>query len=144
MCKPQTFNVHEQTVWTNNEGQDSPVSQGHDSNYKCTTSHNRIDDDSTLTLNGNSSISNESYGCSLYSYWVCEPEAHLSQYCSQIAGIDGQEPDSHTLYPYMTCVLPHAIPQLSNRQSLPQTDRQLKREVARVNKTEIDKKTKSS
>ena len=56
VCKPQTFDVHEQTVWKNNKDQDSPMSQGQDINYKYVTSHNRIDDDnSTLTLNGNNS-----------------------------------------------------------------------------------------
>ena len=44
--------------------------------------------------------------------------------------MDGQEPDSHTLYPHMMCIPPHAIPQLSNRQPFPQTDNpELKREV---------------
>ena len=136
--KSQPFNVHEQTVWTNNEGQDSPMNQGHDINYKYMTLHKRIDDDdSTLTPNGNKSISGESYGSSLCSCWVCGTEGHLSPYCSQIAGMDEQKPDSHTPCPHMMCVPPHAIPQLSNRQPLPQTDNsELKREVARVNKTE--------
>ena len=37
----------------------------------------------------------------------------------------------------MTCVAPHAIPHLSNRQSLPQTDKlDLQREVVRINMAE--------
>ena len=48
--KPHMLNVHEQTMWTNNEGRDSPMSLGHIANYKYMTSHNRNDeDDSTLT-----------------------------------------------------------------------------------------------
>ena len=71
VCKFQTFG-HEQTVWTNNEDQDSPVSWGHDISCKYMTSHNRIDDDdSTLTLSDNSSTSGESYGSKLYSCRVC-------------------------------------------------------------------------
>ena len=67
------------------------------------TSHMKTDDDdSTLTPNGNDSVSGESHALSLYSCWVCEREGHLSQYCSQTNGIDRQEPDSHILYPHMT------------------------------------------
>ena len=32
VCKPQTLNVHEQTAWTNNGGQDSPMSHCHNTN----------------------------------------------------------------------------------------------------------------
>ena len=63
VCKCQTLDVHEQTVWTNNEGQDSPMSHGHNANYKYMTSCNRNDDDdSTLIPNGNNSIGRESHG----------------------------------------------------------------------------------
>ena len=79
VCKPQTLDVHEQTVWTNNESQDSPMSHGCNTNYRHMTSHNRTDDDdSTLTLNSNNSVSGESHGLSLYSYWVCGTEGQLS------------------------------------------------------------------
>ena len=62
------LDVHEQTMWTDNEGQHSPVSHGHDANYKYMTPHNRSDDDdSTLTLNGSNSVSEGSHGSSLYS-----------------------------------------------------------------------------
>ena len=68
---------------------------------------------------------------------MCETEGHLSQYCSQITGMDGKDPDSLTLYPHMTCVPSHAIPKLSNRQPFPQTDNsELNREVVRVNEEE--------
>ena len=68
VCKPQTLDVHEQTVWKNNEGQDSPMSHGHNTNYKHMTSHNRTDsDDSTLIPNGNNSVSGELQCSSLYS-----------------------------------------------------------------------------
>ena len=79
VCKPQTLDVHEQTVSTNNEGQDSPMSHGHNTNYKYMTSHNRTDDDdSTLTQNSNNSFGGESHGLSLYSCWVHWTEDHLS------------------------------------------------------------------
>ena len=77
------------------------------------------------------------HGLSLYNCRVCGTEGCLSQYCSQTVGIDGQEPDSHTLYPHMLHVPPHAVPHLSNRQLLPQTDNlDLQREVVRINKAE--------
>ena len=131
------LDVHEQTVWTNNEGQDSPISHGCDTNYKDMILCSRTDeDDSALTLNGNNSVSGESHSLSLYSCRVCGTEGHLYQYCSQTFGIDKQEPDPHTLYPHMTCMPPHAIPQLSNRQSHPQIDNSdLQREVVRIIKT---------
>ena len=48
VCKPQTLNVYEQIVWTNNEGQDSPVYHDCNTYHKYMTSHNRTDnDDST-------------------------------------------------------------------------------------------------
>ena len=82
-------------MWTNNEGQYSPMNHGHNANYIYMTQHNRSDsDDSTLTPIGSSSVSGESY-------W------------SKTVGKDRHEPDSHTLYPLMT--EPHAIPHLSNR-----------------------------
>ena len=62
VCKPQTLDVHEQIVWTNNEGQDSPIRHGHNPNNKYMTSCNRADnDDSTLTPNGNNNVSEESH-----------------------------------------------------------------------------------
>ena len=141
VCKPQTHNVHEQTAWTNNEGQDSPVSNGCDANYKYMTLCKRSDnDDSTLTPNGNNTVSGESHVLSLYSCWVYGTEGHLSQYCSQTNGIDRQEPDSHTLYPHVMHVPLHAIPQLCNRQTLPQTEKSCESESDRG----IGKKTKSS
>ena len=123
VCKPQTHSVHAQTVWTNNKGQDSPMIHGCDADYKYMTSHKRTDDDnSTLTPNSNNSVSWELHGLSLYSCWVCWTEGHLSWYCSQTNGIDKQEQDSHTLYPHMMWVPLHAILQLCNRWTLPQTD----------------------
>ena len=112
------------------------MNHGHNTSYKYMTSHNRTDnDDSTLTPYSNKSVSGESYDWSLYSSWLCGTEGHLSQYCSQTIGIDRQEPESHTMYPHMTCVAPHAIPHLSNKQSLPQTDNlDLQRENARNKK----------
>ena len=50
VCKPQTHNVHEQTVWTSNKGQDSPMNHGCDANYKYMTSCKRTDDDDDSTL----------------------------------------------------------------------------------------------
>ena len=102
------------------------------------TLHNRTDDDdSTVTPNGNNSVSGVSHGLSLYSCWVCGTEGYLSRYCSQTIGLDRWEPDPHTLYPHMMHVPLHAITLLSNRQSLTQTDNlDLQREVVRVNKTE--------
>ena len=48
--KPHTLHVHEQTMWTNNEDQDSLINHGHNDNYKYMTPHNRSDDvESTLT-----------------------------------------------------------------------------------------------
>ena len=79
VCKPQTHNVHEQTMWTNNEGQDSPMSHGYDANCKYLTSHKRTDNDnSTLTPNGDNSVSGELHGWGLYSCLVCGTEGHLS------------------------------------------------------------------
>ena len=66
VCKPQSHNVHAQTAWTNNEGQDSPMGQGYDANYKYMTSHKRTDDNnSTLTANGNKSVNGKLHGLSL-------------------------------------------------------------------------------
>ena len=77
----------EQTMWTNHEGQDSPMSQDLNINYKYMTPHNRgiypsqanpgDNDDSTLTPNGSNSISGDLPGLSLYSCWVCGMEGHL-------------------------------------------------------------------
>ena len=87
-CKPHIFNDHEQTMWTNYEGQDSPMSHGHDVNYSYMTPHNRgiyalqankgDDDNSTLTPNGSISISGDLYGVCLYSCWMCGMVVHLS------------------------------------------------------------------
>ena len=89
-------------MWTNNEGQDSQVSDGCDANYKNMTSCKRTDDDNaTWTTYGNNSVSGELHGSSLYSCWVCGTEGLLSLCCSQTNGIDRQEPDSHTLYLHM-------------------------------------------
>ena len=52
-------------------------------------------------------------------------------------GIDGLEPDSHTLYPHMTCVALHVIPHLSKQTITSQTDNlDLQSEVGRINKAE--------
>ena len=86
-CKPHIFDVHEQTMWTNNEVQDSPVSHGHNVDYKYKTPCNRGiyssqtkpggNDDSTLTPNSGNNISGDSNDLSLYSCWVCGMEGHL-------------------------------------------------------------------
>ena len=78
-CKHHIFDDHEQTIWTNHEGKDSPMSHGHDINYNCTTPRNEgvnalqanpgNDDDSTLTPKGSNSISEDSHASSLYSCW---------------------------------------------------------------------------
>ena len=68
VCKPQTHNVHEQTGWTNNKGQDSPVSHGCDGNYKYMTPYKRTDDDySTLTPSISNSVSGELHSSEVYS-----------------------------------------------------------------------------
>ena len=96
--KPHIFDDHEQTVWTNHEGQNSPVSHGHNVNYNHMTLHNRGvhlshsnpggNDDSTLTPNGSNSISGDSHGLSLYSCWVCGMEGNLLWYCSKTVGVN--------------------------------------------------------
>ena len=92
--KPHIFDDHEQTMWRNHEGQDSPVSHGHNVNYSHMTLCNRgvypsqsnpgDADDTTLTPNGSNSISGDAHGSSLYSCWVCGTQGHLSQYCSKL------------------------------------------------------------
>ena len=77
VCEPQKHNIHEQTVWKNNKGQDSPMSHGCDMYYKYMTPNNRTDD-STLTPNSCNSVSGESHGLNLYSCWICGTEGHLS------------------------------------------------------------------
>ena len=37
------LDVHEQAMLTHNEGQNSPMSHGHNANYKYMTPHNRRD-----------------------------------------------------------------------------------------------------
>ena len=85
--KTHIFNGQEQTMWTNHEDQDSPMSHSHIVNHNHMTLHNRgayllhsnpgDSDDSTLTPNGSNTISGDSHGLSLYSYWVCWMEGHL-------------------------------------------------------------------
>ena len=66
------FNDHEQIMWMNHEGQNSPMSHGHNVNYNHMAPHNRgvyssqsnpgDDDDSTLTQNGSNSVNGDSHG----------------------------------------------------------------------------------
>ena len=71
-------------MWTNHEGQGSPVSHGHSVNYNHTTLHNKGvylsqanpdgNDDPIVTPNSSSSVSGDSHGMSLCSCWVCGME----------------------------------------------------------------------
>ena len=73
------FDDHEQTMWTNHEDKNSPLSLGHDINYNHMMPYNRgvdalqanpgNDDNSTLTPKGSNSINGDSHGLSLYSCW---------------------------------------------------------------------------
>ena len=86
-CKLCIFDDHEQTMWTNHEGKDIPMSYWYDINYSHMTPCNRgvnavqanpgNDDDSTPTPKGSNSISGDLHGLSLYSYLVCGMEGHL-------------------------------------------------------------------
>ena len=117
-------------MWTNHEGQDSPVSHGHNVNYNHTTPCNRgvyslqanpgDDDDLTLTPNGSNNIRGDSHDSSLYSHWVCGMEGHLPWYCSKTVDRGRHEPDSHTLCSHMTHIASHDAPNLYNRWLLPQ------------------------
>ena len=131
------------TMWMNHESQDSPMSHGHNVNHNHSTLCNRgvyslqlnphDDDDSTLNPNGNNSISGDSYGLNLYSCLVCGIEGHLQWYCSKTIGRGKYEPDSHTLYPHMTHVTSHDVPNLYYRWLFPQLgDVGLQRESLKI------------
>ena len=132
-------------MWIHHEGQDSPISHGHDVNYNYMTPHNRgvyalqanpgNDDDSTLTPNCSNSISGNLHGLSLYSCWMHGKEGHLSQYHSKIVGRGRYEPDPHTLYPHLKHAAPHDISNSYDRWVLPQLGNiGLQKEPSRINK----------
>ena len=112
-------------MWINYEGKDSPMIHGNDIYYNHMTPHNRgvyalqanpgDDDNSTLTPNSSKASVEICMAQVCTVVWCVGQKATYHDTAFTIVGRGRYEPDPHTLYPHMTHVTPHDIPNLYNR-----------------------------